>query len=137
MFRRYFNKYKEMILYIFFGGCTTLMNIVAYYISTRFFDIDYKYSTIIAWCISVLFAYVTNRIYVFKSKNTTIKSIIYEVITFIGCRILSGILDFVIMYVFIDLIKLDDLFIKIISNIIVIAFNYVASKILIFKKMQK
>ena len=61
-----FDKYREIILYLFFGGCTTLVNIVAYYICSRI-GFGTAISTIIAWVLSVLFAYVTNRKYVFEN----------------------------------------------------------------------
>jgi len=129
-----FKKHKEFILYMFFGGCTTIVNILVYYVCTRLINLKTVESTVIAWCMSVLFAYVTNREYVFASNKHTFKDIISEIVSFVGCRLLSGIIDLSIMYVCVDLIGIDDMVIKIISNIIVIVFNYVASKLIVFKK---
>jgi putative flippase GtrA len=133
MINKLFHKYKEMILYAFFGGCTTLVNIFTYYISTRFFHITTVASTIIAWCFAVLFAYITNRKLVFKSENVTIKSITIEFSSFLSCRLFTGAIDLGIMYVFVDLLNLNDLIMKVISNILVIIGNYIASRLLIFK----
>lgn len=129
-----FYKYKEMILYLFFGGCTTMINIVFYAVSTRIFEFDTIASTILAWILSVLFAYATNRKYVFESTNTTCAEIVKEIVSFFSCRVFSGVLDLVIMWLFVDVIGYNDLVIKIISNVIVIIINYVASKWFVFKK---
>jgi len=128
------NKYKEVVLYCIFGGLTTVINIITYFMLSRFFNINYLISNIIAWVLSVLFAYVTNKIFVFRSKNTEFKYVIKELLAFIGCRLFSGLLDIGIMYIFVDIFKFNDFIIKIIANIIVIILNYVFSKVMIFKK---
>lgn len=128
-----FAKYREMILYLFFGGCTTLVNIVSYYICSRI-GIGTAVSTVIAWVLSVLFAYATNRKFVFLSKATELAAILKEAAGFFLCRLATGILDLAIMVVFVDFLHFNDMIIKILSNIIVIVLNYVASKLLIFKE---
>lgn len=126
-------KYREMISYLFFGGCTTLVNIVSYYVSYDVLNISNVNSTVIAWIISVLFAYVTNRAYVFKSTAKG-KAILLEMLSFFACRILTGVMDVAIMYVAVDLFKWNALLWKILSNILVIIANYIFSKIFIFRK---
>lgn len=126
-------KYREMIAYLFFGGCTTLVNIVSYYVSYDVLNISNVNSTVIAWIISVLFAYVTNRAYVFKSTAKG-KAIILEMLSFFACRIITGVLDVVIMYVTVDLLKWNALLWKILSNVVIVVTNYIFSKIFIFKK---
>lgn len=126
-------KYKSIILYVFFGGCTTLVNFATYVICTRLFSFDTVTSTVIAWVLAVTFAYVTNRSMVFESQANGLKKYIVEIVSFFCCRLLTGILDFIIMYVCVDLMHLNDLIMKILSNILVIILNYVASKLLIFK----
>ncbi|EQB87826.1 hypothetical protein M918_07210 [Clostridium sp. BL8] len=103
-----FNKHKEIILYCIFGALTTIVNIITYYAFSHVFDINYMISNIIAWIISVLFAYVTNKIYVFKSYNIKVRYLIKEFSTFVSCRLLSGILDIGIMYIFVDVLNLND-----------------------------
>ena len=127
-----FTKYREMILYLFFGGCTTLVNIVSYYICSRI-GMGTALSTVIAWVLSVLFAYVTNRKYVFESKAFGFVPILKEIAGFFLCRLATGLLDLAIMVVFVDFLHFNDMIIKILSNIIVIILNYAASKLLIFK----
>lgn len=129
-----FKRYKEVILYIFFGGCTTLVNVIAYFISTRIFHIHLLASTAIAWFLAVVFAYVTNRRYVFLSKNTNFNAILFEFASFIFCRVFTGALDMGIMYVFVSLLHYNDFIIKIASNAIVIIGNYVASRFFIFRR---
>ncbi len=128
-----FLKYKELILYLFFGGCTTLVNIVSYYICDRM-GISTVISTVIAWILSVVFAYVTNRIYVFESKAIGFNAILKEIISFFTCRLATGIMDLGIMVLFVDLLHFNGLLIKILSNILVVMSNYILSKLVIFKK---
>lgn len=127
------NQYKELILYLFFGGCTTLVNIVVYFIFSRL-HFGTGLSTIFAWFFSVLFAYITNRIFVFQSRAKGISAVLKEALSFFSCRLATGILDLAIMVAFVDYWHFNDLFIKVLSNIIVIILNYIASKLWIFKK---
>lgn len=127
-----FNKYRELILYLFFGGCTTLVNIISYYICSKI-GIGTALGTVIAWVLSVLFAYITNRKYVFESKAFGFAPILRETAGFFLCRLATGLLDLAIMVVFVDYLHFNDMLIKILSNIIVIVLNYIASKLMIFK----
>ena len=129
-----YKKYDSFISYAFFGVLTTIINVLVYYILSKFTSFGTVVNTIIAWIAAVLFAFVTNRKWVFKSENTKKAEILNEAVKFFLCRLLTGILDVVIMYVFVDLLKCNDLLIKIISNIIVIIVNFVASKYIIFVK---
>lgn len=129
-----FNKYRAPILYLFFGGVTTLVNIAAYYIVARIFRIDLIPATLIAWLISVLTAYLTNRKWVFDSHAVGARDILRELLAFLGARIFTGLLDLGMMYLFVKKLYFDDMLIKIVSNVIVIVLNYVFSKFLIFKR---
>ena len=91
-------------------------------------------ATVFAWIISVAFAYITNKIWVFKSKNTNLKNVLREISDFVGCRLFSGLLDLLIMWIFVDVLLLNDMVIKILSNIVVVIINYVASKWFIFRE---
>lgn len=126
-------KYEEIIKYIIFGVLTTLVNYVSYAMLTRIFDLEIFISNLIAWLLSVIFAFITNKLIVFKSKELDIKVIAKEITSFFAARIFSLLLDMVILYIAVDLMKMNDLIIKLISNIIVIIINYLFSKIFIFK----
>ena len=117
-------KYKFIILYGIFGVLTTIINIVTYALCYDMFNISNVVSNIIAWILSVLFAFITNKIWVFESKCFDFKIFIKELWNFIVCRLATGALDLGIMYVGVDLLKGPALILKIASNIIVIILNY-------------
>ena len=132
--KRMYFRYKDIILYLFFGGCTTVINIIAYYLSYNIAGIPNVPSTCIAWIIAVLFAYLTHKVFVFESRSFAREVLLREGLQFFGCRLLTGIMDVAIMYVAVDLMGWNALLWKILSNILVIVLNYIASKLLIFKK---
>lgn len=134
MLREYYQRYQEVILYLVFGAGTTLVNIIGYYICGHGLALSISLSTIIAWVLSVLFAYVTNKIWVFNSNRRGLKDVLIEFIRFVSCRLTTGLIDLVIMIVFCTWLSFNDLIIKIASNILVIIMNYVFSKLIIFKK---
>ncbi|MEG0693627.1 MAG: GtrA family protein [Oscillospiraceae bacterium] len=127
-------KHKELILYVFFGGLTTFCNLLCYYIFAHIFAVDELISTIIAFVVSVLFAFFTNRRYVFMSTAKGMKQITGELTKFFGARLFSGGLDVLLMYLFVTLLLYNDMLIKILSNIIVILLNYIFSKRFVFRE---
>lgn len=126
-------KYKSILMYLFFGICTTVINIVTYWMFYISLDFPNVLSTIFSWIISVLFAYITNKLWVFESRSFGKKVLVREIATFFGARFISGIIDLAIMFLFVDMLLFPAMIIKFISNIFVVIFNYVASKVLIFK----
>ena len=134
MLSRIYKKYKEIINYLIFGGLTTLVSIGTYAIFTKIFNIDYLVSNVLSWVIAVLFAFVTNKLFVFESKSKDKKLISKEITNFFFFRIVSLVLEMVIMYVFVDLLSINDLITKVIAQIIVILSNYIFSKVFVFKK---
>ena len=125
----WFNRFYEVLSYLFFGGCTTLINILTFWI-LRVFKIGVYTSNVIAWIVAVLFAFVTNKLFVFESKGNTIK----QGVSFFIFRLISLVFDMGIMYLLIDVFKWNDLLSKIITNVFVIIINYIFSKVFIFKK---
>ena len=121
-------------MYLFFGICTTEINIIIYWLLHDALTLSNIVSTILAWLAAVLFAFVTNKVFVFESKRTNTTDRINEVISFFGCRLLTGILDVAIMAFAVDMLQWNGLLWKLISNIIVTIINYIASKYLIFRK---
>ena len=99
-----FEKYKEQILYIIFGAATTLVNIIAYFLLSKL-PLGTAIATILAWLISVFFAFFTNRKYVFKaSKN----GFLNQLFGFFSMRVLTGALDVFIMILFVDVLEFND-----------------------------
>ncbi|MCC0729655.1 MULTISPECIES: GtrA family protein [unclassified Clostridioides] len=129
-----FKKHKETILYLFFGAFTTLINIVSYLFFTRVISFNFMIANALAWIIAVLFAYVTNKFFVFESKKVEIKFLFKEFLSFVSFRLLSGIIEMVIMYIMIDLLFVNDVIVKVFTNIVVIVLNYLFSKMIIFRK---
>lgn len=125
-----FLKYKEVIMYLIFGVLTTVVNIVVYYMMADIMHIQYMISNVVAWFLSVLFAYITNRAYVFESQS---QNILKEMISFFGARLATGIMDMAMMCFFVELHILPGFIAKVISNVFVIIANYVLSKLVVFK----
>lgn len=125
---------KEISIYIIFGVLTTIVNILTYALLTKVFGFGYQFATVMAWFTAVLFAYYTNKKYVFKFSDTGLVKAFKYFLLFSYYRILSLIIDVVIMYVLIDILLMNDLVTKIIANIIVVAINYMTSKVFVFKK---
>ena len=150
-------KYKESIIYIFFGILATLVNMISYHVFFNNMQLSNVVSTILAWLFAFLFAFFTNKFFVFKSKAYALKAWAYEFGTFFLCRAFTGVLDVVVMFLGVDLwgkalsegiflyavigkwigqtpFALNSLVVKFGSNFIVMVLNYIASKLIIFKK---
>lgn len=131
-----FSKYKEIIMYLIFGVLTTVISLIVYYLLT-FTILDannplfLQIANIISWVAGVLFAYFTNRKYVFESKNT---NKVKEFTSFVGARVATLILDMLIMGVGVTWLHFNDRVMKLISQILVIVGNYILSKLIVFKK---
>ena len=126
-------KNRELISYLVFGVLTTAVNYITYLLFAPLFATT-TVPTAIAWVLSVIFAYITNRIFVFRSTARGWKALLFEVVSFFGARVLSGVLDVAFMWVFADYMGFDDKWMKLISNVFVIIFNYITSKLVVFRK---
>ena len=127
-------KYKEFILYIVFGILTTVVSISSYYVCSEILNIHYLVSNIISWVLAVIFAYFTNRVWVFESKSKNTSDILKEMLTFVNCRLLSGVIDMATMFVLVGAIHINDKYAKVFTQFIVVVLNYVFSKLIVFKK---
>lgn len=125
---------RQVLMYLFFGVCTTLVNIIVYRVCSHGMRLSVTVSTVIAWILSVLFAYITNRKWVFESKAAGLAEIIQELVSFFAARLSTGLLDLAIMFVFAEKMQLNDMAVKIVSNVIVIILNYVLSKLVVFRE---
>ena len=127
-------KYRGLILYVVFGVLTTAINIAVYALCYRVLRLPNVPSNVIAWILAVLFAFVTNKLYVFESKSLERGTVLRELLSFVGARLATGLLDLAVMFVGVDLLHGPDLVIKVASNVIVIILNYVFSKLIVFRK---
>ncbi len=138
----FIKKHIELVSYVFFGGLTTLVNWGVYYVLVRLLggadsSQSVLWATAISQIIAITFAYVTNRIFVFKSREKGFKHIMVEMGKFFFFRGASFILDIALMYVGVILLLVNDSLMKLISNIIIVLINYIFSKLFIFKKRGK
>jgi putative flippase GtrA len=141
-------KLKEIFSYLFFGFLTTLISILTFGIfNAALGEKLYLISNIFSWVISVAFAFVTNKIYVFRSLEWNVKILRTELLGFVGARIFSLVLEEAGLFLLMDIIKFNSFetrvlsfsitggFIsKIIMQIVVVITNYFFSKFIIFKK---
>ena len=121
---------KEKFNYLVVGFLTTVISIVSYNIF-RFFIEDYKICTVLSWICAVIFAYVTNRKFVFNSKS---KKLLKEFISFIASRLFTLGVELVCMYLFVQVFSINDRISKIIVQVAVIVLNYILSKLFVFNK---
>ncbi|MFK5676165.1 GtrA family protein [Ligilactobacillus sp. LYQ60] len=134
-----FKKYKRIIAYLFWGVVTTVVNILSFQVLHGNLKINYVIANIIAWILAVLVAFFSNKVWVFGSHYTTVRNFISEFLKFCFYRLLTLVIDMLIMFVGISLIKihgtLNLMLLKLIDNIIVTITNYVFSKWLIFVEL--
>ena len=126
--------YYSILMYLIMGGITTVINIITFYLANSVLGLNYTLATIIAWIFAVLFAYISNKLYVFESKHHSISQLIQEMISFFGFRVLSLIMDLCVMFVCVDMLFINPLVSKILANIVVLIANYSFSKLFIFNK---
>ncbi len=127
-------KNKELILYLFFGGLTCVISFVSYFLFRLILDVSV--SQILSWICAVSFAYVTNKIFVFESKRQTFVLLLKEIIMFFLARVFTGVVEYVLMVVFVkeSTPKLTEMVIKALITVIVIVLNYIFSKTLVFAR---
>lgn len=130
--------YKEVIHYLVFGVLATIVNFISYFIFARLIGIDEVISSGLSWFCSVLFAYITNKLFVFESKTETKKAFFKEMIAFFLARIASGILcDVGTFALMVKVFHINDIFSKIITQIMVVVVNYFFSKLIVFRKKKE
>lgn len=131
-FVNWYKEHTEGMRYLIFGGISTLINMIVFILLEKI-GLSTLVSNTIAWIMSVIFAYITNKMCVFNVSINNKKELLREISSFLGCRIFTLIIDEIYMYVTIDIFNLNSILMKIISNIIVIVLNFIFSKIFIFK----
>lgn len=152
MLKRLYKKYEQLIKYVFFGALTTVVNLAAF----KIFDVIlgkklFLVTNVIAWVIAVIFAYVTNKLWVFESKSWKGSLVVKELFGFLGARLFSLGAEELGLWLMIDVLNMgeyqgfdilsfniDGNFIaKVIMQIVVVILNYVFSKFIIFAKKEK
>lgn len=130
----FLKRHKDFLVYMVFGACATAINMGSYALFYNYLGVPNVPSTAIAWFLAVSFAFVTNKLIVFASKSFAIKRVLFELASFFSCRIATGLLDIFIMWLTVDVLNLNPLLWKFISNLIVGIVNFTVGKLVIFRK---
>lgn len=128
-----YKQYREGMLYLFFGGLAFLLNVFLFTVFINI-KIDELIANIIAWIITVLFAYITNTIWVFSAKPKLMKQLLIQIFQFFSGRVVTLIIEEVMLLVFITILGINAMLIKFIAQIVVIVGNYIISKIWVYRK---
>lgn len=134
LIKKIFN--RETITYLIFGVLTTVVNYAVYYLFYHYTDVDLIVYNTIAWIVAVLFAFVTNKLFVFESKGWKLSILGKEFISFIIARLLSLLIETAFLALTVNLCKMNELTAKLAACVLVVIFNYFASKFFIFKKKE-
>lgn len=126
-------KYQEVFRYILFGVLTTVVNIAVFILFDTVFNIPYLIANAISIIAAILFAFYTNKKYVFKTESSTFKIALKEFYLFTGLRLISGLFDMLSMWILVDFMNLETNFSKILTQFIIVISNYLFSKLYIFK----
>lgn len=132
--KKLIHKYWDIISYLFFGVLTTVVNYVIYLPCYNLLHWPAAVSTAVAWVVAVAFAYLTNKPFVFKSHDWSMKTVVPELTSFIACRIGSGLMEMAIIFVTVDLLRWDGNWMKLATSVLVVIANYIGSKLFVFKK---
>ena len=127
-------KYQDIISYLFFGVLTTVVNFLVYYPLTNLLGINATMANVIAWAVSVAFAFLTNKPFVFKSHDWSARVVLPELWMFICTRVGSGLLETVMIFLLVDVLRFDGNIIKLAVSILVVIINYVGSKLVVFRR---
>ena len=142
-FKKIYQKYKEIFNYLIFGVATTLVNWLTYSVLIKGLGTNEAVGNAIAVVVAVLFAFVTNKIWVFKSKQTGFVSLAKEALSFFGSRAVTGAIEIIGVPALIsmglnqELFGVKGMWAKIIISVIIIILNYVFSKFIVFRKTKK
>ena len=133
----YIEKYKEIILYLVFGGLTTVLNFALLALFHYIIGFSEGLANAIAWVLSLIYAYIVNRIFVFESKAKGFTGFAYEFGSFFSARAFSGAVDIFVIWFFVQKLSLNLFIFKTATQIFTIVFNYAASKLFIFKEKKQ
>lgn len=124
----------DVVTYLVFGVLTTVVNYLVYLPCLNWLHLPASVSNCIAWVVAVVFAYVTNKPFVFQSHDWSIEVVLPELSKFVATRLTSGLLETAILFISVDLLHGNGNIWKLITQVLVIIINYVGSKLLVFRK---
>ena len=127
-------KYREILIYLIFGILTTAVNYAVYLPCYNWLSLSATASNVVAWAAAVAFAYVTNKPFVFRSHDWSAKTVVPELTKFVGSRLASGALETAMIFVTVDCLSWNGNLMKLATSVMVVIMNYIAGKLLVFRK---
>ena len=134
IFEPFYKKNKEILLYLFFGGLTFIVSIATYAIFNVSMGINELIANVMSWVLAVLFAFATNRVWVFQAPTHTITEFLRQMLSFFGGRVVTLVIEEIILLIFITWLGFNSMVVKVIAQVIVIVLNYVISKFFVFSE---
>lgn len=132
--KQFIKLHWDLVSYMFFGGLTTAINYLVYLPCFNLLGLSAVSSNVIAWAVSVLFAFVTNKCFVFHSGDWSMGVVMAELGKFVGCRLGSGLMETAALWLMVDYFSFNGNWMKLVLSVLVVVLNYVASKLLVFRK---
>lgn len=132
--KEWIDKHWDIFSYHIFGVLTTVVNYIVYLPLLNILQLSAALSNVIAWAAAVAFAYVTNKPFVFKSHDWSLRTVIPELSKFVSCRVASGAMETAIIFVAVDMLGWNGNIWKLITSVLVVILNYFGSKLLVFTK---
>ena len=132
--KEWIDKHWDIFSYLIFGVLTTVVNYIVYLPLLNILQLSAAWSNVIAWAAAVAFAYVTNKPFVFKSHDWSLRTVIPELSKFVSCRVASGAMETAIIFVAVDMLGWNGNIWKLITSVMVVILNYVFSKLIVFRK---
>lgn len=136
IFNPFYKKYKELLLYLFFGGLSFIVSIATYALFNVGMNINELIANVLSWIITVMFAFLTNRVWVFQSTTNGVAEFVKQMLVFYSGRVITLVVEEVILLVFITWLGFNSMLIKVIAQVIVILLDYVISKLVVFRKKE-
>ncbi len=130
----FYKRHKEKLLYLFFGGLTTVVSLVTFWFVDRIMMQNEHVANLVSWFLAVLFAFVTNRIWVFESKTEGVAAFLRQAVGFYGGRLATLGMEELLLLIFITWLHFDSMVVKIAAQVVVLILNYVISKLFVFRK---
>lgn len=132
--KSFLQKNRDVLSYLIFGVLTTLVNYAVYLPVYNLLHLSAAVSNMLSWVVAVAFAYLTNKPFVFQSHDWSRKTVVPELTKFVSCRIASGAMETGILFLTVDLLHWNGNVWKLVTQVLVVVLNYVASKLLVFRK---
>ena len=134
MLQPFYKAHKEVLLYLLFGGLTTVISIVVFWLFHTEFGLNELAANVVSWVIAVMFSFITNKTWVFRSETNEVKKGLKLMLSFYAGRVVTLLIEEAILWLFISQLRFDSMLVKIAAQVIIIVLNYFLSKLVIFKK---